>query len=118
MRNLTTNILELEKFVTTLSVVNDQGRTAFTLAKARFMGDTLSNPLSSLYNRAQQLPEPVSQWAKQIADDTWFILINDSRTYINPSSEFLTIAQMAVVPEFSAAWALAPLAELNVRDPF
>ncbi len=83
LRNLTLTLNDLERFLTTLSVVNDQGRTAFNLTKARFQGDTLNNPLSALYGYAQQLPEPVSTWAKQIADDTWFTLINDSKNYIN-----------------------------------
>lgn len=83
VQNLTLNMNELEKFLTTLSVVNDRGRTAFTLAKARFEGDTLANPLSTLYSQVRQLPEPISSWTKQIADDTWFILINDARNHIN-----------------------------------
>ncbi len=83
VRDVTLNIKELEKFLSTLSVVNDQGRTAFGLVKTRFEGDTLSNPLSALYADVRQLPEPVSTWAKQVADDTWYILINDARNYIN-----------------------------------
>ncbi|CDZ76928.1 type VI secretion protein IcmF [Legionella massiliensis] len=80
---LTQNINELEKFLTTLSLVNDQGRTVFELTKTRFIGGTLSDPLSTLYNRARQLPEPVSTWAKQLADDTWFIFIHESKNYLN-----------------------------------
>lgn len=83
LNDLAVNISELEKFLTTLSVVNDQGRTAFNITKARFEGDSLSNPLSALYARARQLPEPVGNWIKQVADDTWFTLISDSRNYIN-----------------------------------
>lgn len=83
VRELSMSLNELEKFLTTLAMVNDQGKTAFTLTKARFEGDKLSNPLSALYSHANQLPEPVSTWSKQIADDTWFILINDCRNYIN-----------------------------------
>lgn len=83
VHHLTMNLNELEKFLTTLSTINDQGRTAFNLSKARFEGDTLSNPLSALYAFARQVPEPVATWTKQIADNTWFILINDSRNYIN-----------------------------------
>ena len=83
VNELTVNLNELELFLTTLSMVNDQGRTAFTLTKARFDGDNLSNPLSALYHHVQQLPEPVATWAKQVADDTWFILINDTRNHIN-----------------------------------
>lgn len=82
-KELTQNINELEKFLTTLSLVNDQGHTAFELTKTRFQGGTLSDPLSTLYNRAKQLPEPVSTWAKQLADDTWYIFINESRSFLN-----------------------------------
>ena len=83
IHNLTLTVNELERFLGTLSVVNDQGKTAFNLIKARFQGDILTNPLSALYGHVRQLPEPVSTWAKQIADDTWFTLINDGRSYIN-----------------------------------
>ncbi|MDI9817895.1 MULTISPECIES: type IVB secretion system protein IcmF [unclassified Legionella] len=83
INELSLTIHELEKFLTTLSLVNDQGRTAFELTKARFQGGALSDPLSALYNRARQLPEPVDAWAKQIADDTWFIFITASKHYLN-----------------------------------
>ena len=83
VRDITSTMNELEKFLSTLSVVKDQGRTAFGLVKSRFEGDTLSNPLSALYNDVRQLPDPVSAWAKQVADDTWYILINDARNHIN-----------------------------------
>jgi intracellular multiplication protein IcmF len=81
--NLKINLNELERYLTTLSMVNDQGKTAFNLAKASFDGSSLSNPLNALYSQAHQLPEPIASWAKQIADDAWFILINDARNHIN-----------------------------------
>lgn len=83
VQELTRNINELEKFLTTLSLVNDDGRTVFELTRARFQNDSQSDPLSGLYNKSRQLPEPVSNWAKQIADDTWFIFINESKRYLN-----------------------------------
>lgn len=83
IEDLTRNMNELELFLATLSMVNDQGKTAFTLTKARFEEDRLANPLSALYNHLQHLPKPISTWAKQVADDTWVILINDARNYIN-----------------------------------
>ncbi len=77
------NLNELEKFLTTLSLINDQGRTVFDLTKSRFMGSSISDPLSALYNRVNQLPEPVAEWAKQLADDSWFIFISESKDYLN-----------------------------------
>ncbi len=83
VHSLTMTLNDLERFLETLSVVSDQGKTAFILTKARFQGDTLNNPLTTLYSYAQQLRDPVSGWAKQIADDTWFTLITDCKHYIN-----------------------------------
>jgi intracellular multiplication protein IcmF len=83
LEQLTHILQELEKFSSTLSLVSDQGKTAFTLTKARFQGDKLANPISELYNHAQQYPEPLAKWAEQIADDMWFNLIGDSRHYLN-----------------------------------
>lgn len=92
VRELSLNIGELEKFLSTLTLVNDHGRTVFELTKARFAGDSLSDPLSALYNRSRQLPEPVSSWAKQIADDTWFIFITESKDYLNRQWQRLVFA--------------------------
>lgn len=82
-KDLSITISELEKFLTTLELVNDDGKTLFEMTKARFAGDSISDPLSALYSKARQLPEPVSSWAKQIADDTWFIFITESKDYLN-----------------------------------
>lgn len=83
VQELSTHLNELENFLKTLSVVQDHGQTAFTLTKAQFQGNTLPNPLSALYVRSQQFPEPVNNWLKQIADDSWFILMQETRAYIN-----------------------------------
>jgi intracellular multiplication protein IcmF len=83
IENLGTNLSDLEHFIRTLSIVHDTGKTAFIVTKSRFQADALSNPLSTLYNTSHQLPEPISKWAKQIADDVWFALIDESRKYLN-----------------------------------
>lgn len=83
LQQLAHTLKELEKFSNTLSLVSDQGKTAFTLTKARFQGDKLSNPISELYAQAQQYPEPLAKWTAQIAEDMWFNLISDTRQYLN-----------------------------------
>ena len=83
LQRLSRTLTELDKFSNTLSLVSDQGKTAFTLTKARFQGDKLTNPISELYAQAQQFPEPLATWTKQIADDIWFNLIAETRQYIN-----------------------------------
>nr|WP_241480531.1 ImcF-related family protein [Legionella norrlandica] len=83
IKELSFRISELERFITTLSVVNDGGKTAFTITRSRFINENSSDPVSLLYGQARQFPEPFSIWTKQIAGDTWVILIRDSRQYIN-----------------------------------
>ncbi|WP_419420344.1 type IVB secretion system protein IcmF [Legionella sp. D16C41] len=83
IQEFTQNINELEKFLTTLSLIKDNGQTVFNLTRSRFSGGGTSDPLSMLYSKAKQLPEPVANWAKQIADDAWFLFINDSKQYLN-----------------------------------
>ncbi|KTD71306.1 type IVB secretion system protein IcmF [Legionella tucsonensis] len=82
-KELSLKIVDLERFISTLSMINDGGKTAFNITKTRFANDSASDPVSLLYNQARQLPEPLSAWTKQLASDTWGILIKDSRQYIN-----------------------------------
>ncbi|MCA0402799.1 MAG: type IVB secretion system protein IcmF [Proteobacteria bacterium] len=82
-KELSQNIIELEKFLTTLSFVKDDGHTVFDLTKARFQDNIQSDPISVLYTKAKQLPEPIASWTKQLADDSWYILVSDSKNYIN-----------------------------------
>ncbi|MCW8444857.1 type IVB secretion system protein IcmF [Fluoribacter gormanii] len=82
-KELSQKIVDLERFISTLSMINDGGRTAFNITKTRFSSESASDPVSLLYNQAQQLPEPLSTWTKQLASDAWGILIRDSRQYIN-----------------------------------
>lgn len=82
-KELSLKIIDLERFIATLSMINDGGKTAFNITKARFLSDTASDPVSLLYSQARQLPEPLSNWAKQLAGETWSLLIRDSRQYIN-----------------------------------
>ena len=74
---------ELEQFSKTLSLVSDQGQTAFNITKARFEGKELANPISLLSKAAEGFPEPIAAWTQQIANDSWFALIHDSRDYLN-----------------------------------
>lgn len=83
IHELTQHIRELASFLTTLSLVSDQGRTVFELTKSRFQGQQSSDPLSHLYDHARQLPSPLSTWTQQIADDAWFIFIQESKQYLN-----------------------------------
>lgn len=82
-KELNLKIVDLERFISTLSMINDGGKTAFNITRTRFVSDSASDPVSLLFNQARQLPEPLGNWTKQLASDAWGILIKDSRQYIN-----------------------------------
>lgn len=110
------SIDELEKFLSTLALIQDRGQTIFDLTKSRFQGNTQTDPLSALYNQARQLPEPVSIWAKQIADDSWFMFINESREYLNKAwAEHVFKPYMA---QIARRYPIDPSqkAEINLND--
>lgn len=73
----------LVNFLATLSVVHDDGHTAFAFTKARFQGEAFSDALSLLYQKVQGLPQPVSDVIKELSDSVWSMLIQQSREYLN-----------------------------------
>lgn len=83
IRELIRTIQELQPFLMTLGVVHDEGRSAFLFSKTRFQNDNRNNPLTILYSEAQQFPEPIASWVKQLADDTWYLVMNDTKNFIN-----------------------------------
>lgn len=83
IKELSLRIADLERFISTLSVINDEGKTAFNITRSRFTNEQSSDALSLLYAQARQLPDPLNKWVNQLAGDTWVILIKDSRLHIN-----------------------------------
>jgi len=80
---LNSTLQDLEKLLITLSAIDDNGKTAFNLTKARFHNNKLTNPISIVYIQAEQLPEPLASWIKKLADNAWYMLINETKKYVN-----------------------------------
>lgn len=97
LRDLALDIRDLRQFLNTLAVVQDDGRTAFSITQKRFQNRGPRNALSTLYTNAKQLPEPVAAWTEQIADDGWFLLLSDTKKFVN--SQWT----QQVLPEFQRA---------------
>lgn len=83
LRDIATTMMELEHWLNTLSILNHQKLTSFNLAKSRFNGETIENPLSKLDHYARILPGPIALWSKKIADDIWTLILDQGRQYIN-----------------------------------
>lgn len=85
IHDINKTIREMVTFLTTLTMINDDGQTAFAFVKARFQGNAFSDSLSLLYQKAGSLPEPISDWIKGFADSIWTLLVQEARTYLNQS---------------------------------
>ena len=83
VRELNEKIDELYTFLTTLSLVNDQGQSMFKITKARFAPKTHLDPLSRLYRQAKLLPAPLSIWTTELADEVWFHFVAQAKIFIN-----------------------------------
>lgn len=83
INELTVNLKELDKFLLTLSMINDDGESAFRVTKSRFQEENINTPLSILFKRSEQVIEPIAGIINQIATDTWAMLINESKNFIN-----------------------------------
>lgn len=83
LRDLALDLREIRQLLNTLTLVQDEGETAFRLTKQRFENTRHRHALSTLYTNAKQLPEPLASWTEQIADDTWFLLLSDTKQYVN-----------------------------------
>jgi type VI secretion system protein ImpL len=56
-------------------------QAAFEMAKARMGGQR--DALSNLRNASGRLPQPVSVWFSEVAQDSWRLVLSDASSYLN-----------------------------------
>ena len=83
LQNLRQQQTDLEKFVFNINLLQDQQENLFELTRQRFVNPDNSDPLSVFYQTSERYPSPLKEWTKQLADNIWFMLIRDSRIYID-----------------------------------
>lgn len=80
-----TEFANLAKYFANFHQMNDGGFSAFSFAKKRFTSKNASDPLSRLYDLANELPSPIAGWINAINDNTWFLILLNTERYINDS---------------------------------
>lgn len=103
---------DVEKLLATLSVMNDDGQTAFRISRNRFSHENAGDPLSLLYEQAQQRPFPVSSWSKQLADESWLLVLNAAREHIN--SQWQKSIMPFYVERLASHYPLAPQQQQDI----
>lgn len=78
--------LPLTELKTYLSPVLNQeapDKSAFILAKQRFLYQKKDDPLTQLLQVASTLPEPIQGWIESIAQQSWDLLLQNTQQYLN-----------------------------------
>ncbi len=82
------------KSIQPLAQSNNPSELAFKFTKARLSNMNTKDELGHLYELAKTSPEPVKSYLTALADDTWNLLIADTRTYVS------SVWAGLVVPEY------------------
>lgn len=73
----------LAKYFQNFSDSTDSGKSAFNLAKKRFMHQNASDPFSRLYELSSELPPLAQPWLTSVNDNGWFLVLLKTESYIN-----------------------------------
>lgn len=80
---------DLENYLEKVTLTKNPDKAVFTLTKHRFTQPEETNPLSKVYETAEQLPEPIKPWLTNLADQSWSLLLRQTENYINEQWQIL-----------------------------
>ena len=76
------NIQQLHDFVDSIQSAPEPGKQAFSISKARYLNNSV-NAITSLRTYAKKMPDPIKSWLESLADQTWKVVLETSRHYMN-----------------------------------
>lgn len=72
----------LKDFLTDMAISPEPGQMAFTLARGRFDSGA-GNAITDLRAYSQSLPYPVRGWLETMSDQSWRIMLDSARAYVD-----------------------------------
>jgi|GEM_PF-906758 len=76
----------IKHYMAAISTTSNIPETAFRMTREKFIhtnsGD-IADPIEGLITLSQNMPEPAKSWFKQIASNSWFLLLTQTKSYIN-----------------------------------
>lgn len=72
----------LKDFMTDVAISPEPGQQAFNHSRARF-DTSAGNAITDVRAYSQSLPEPVRQWLTTLADQSWKVLLDSARGYVD-----------------------------------
>lgn len=85
----------LSQYLAPVVSAADANKGSYNLAIERFNRNGTNDPITLLYGLADSSNAPFNNWLKAIADNTWQILLNNTKQYIN------TLWQTMVLPDYN-----------------
>ena len=84
----------LQAYITKITQSPDPTKAAYDATVARFKDKGAHDPITDLLQISQHMPSPMGPWLKILAQQSWKILLDQSRNYLN------TIWIASVLPEY------------------
>ncbi len=75
-------IAEIHEYIAELDSSANSNEAAFEAAKLRFNGNR-NNPIQKLRTKANNAPEPFSNWLDKIASNTWSLVLAKSKNHLD-----------------------------------
>lgn len=116
--SLAKNLKDFDAYFSIVTSTHNYDAAAFAAAKMRMENNGVNDPISNLANVAKQLPEPLSNWFITLTNNSWQILLQNARNYLNQKwlSEVLPEYNQYLLnryPLFLDASADIPLADFS-----
>lgn len=80
--NIMDKIQTLHEFVGDVAIAPDPGEQAFNVARARFDSGS-ANAITGMKIYSQSMPELVRDWLKQLADQSWKVVLRTANGYVD-----------------------------------
>jgi type VI secretion system protein ImpL len=74
---------QLQRLINQVNAEKGHSQTAFSETKQRFYGTLNHDALKQLMNIAQQAPPPLRNWFNHLAQNTWVVLLRQTKQYLN-----------------------------------
>lgn len=73
----------LSRYFAIVSTSNDSQILILNTARQRFLNPTQDGALNQLRSASQSLPAPLNQWLNQMATNTWYLILSETKNAIN-----------------------------------
>lgn len=87
-------LLALTSYLDKNRLAHDPNKASYLTAISRLQNQGKSDPITALINLAAQMPRPIQQWLRAIAQGGWHVLLVHSNNYLNQ------LWQDMVIPDY------------------